>query len=358
MQQACVLPLVALRAGVESVPEGAKDPHEASKTQAARATQMRIKVIAVTLVVLLLLLVVGPLLVPVPPLADTLPPEKLADEDSLFMQVNGLTVHVKIAGEGQPTLILLHGFGASLFSWHQVMPELAAYGTVVAYDRPASGLTERPMTWEGENPYSPEAQVKLAIGLMDALNVDKAILVGHSAGGKIAFETALAHPERVQALIGVGPAVYAGGGAPAWARPLLGTPQVRHLGPLIARQLGKSGDAFLRSAWHDPSKITAETYAGYRRPLQVENWDRALWELTAASTESDLAERVPEISLPVLVITGDDDRIVPTEQSVRLADSLPDAQLSVLPACGHLPHEECPGEFMQAVGDFLLDWRQ
>jgi pimeloyl-ACP methyl ester carboxylesterase len=353
-----MLTFVALRGGGESVSGGANDPHEASKTQADRATPMKIKVIAVTLAVLLLLLVVGPLLVPVPPLADTRPPEELADEDSLFIQVNGLTVHVKIAGEGQPTLILLHGFGASLFSWHQVMPELAAYGTVIAYDRPAFGLTERPMTWEGANPYSPEAQVELAIGLMDALNVDKAILVGHSAGGKIAFETALAHPERVQALIGVGPAVYAGGGAPAWARPLLGTPQVRHLGPLIARQLGKSGDAFLRSAWHDPSKITAETYAGYRRPLQVENWDRALWELTAASTESDLAERVPEISLPVLVITGDDDRIVPTEQSVRLADSLPDAQLSVLPACGHLPHEECPDEFMQAVGDFLLDWRQ
>jgi len=62
--------------------------------------------------------------------------------------------------------------------------------------------------------------------------------------------------------------------------------------------------------------------------------------------------------LPVLVITGDDDRIVPTEQSLRLADSLPDAKLSVLPACGHLPHEECPGEFMQAVDAFMSDWRQ
>ena len=317
---------------------------------------MKRKIIAITLGVLLLLVIVGPLLVPVPPLTDRLPAEALADEDSRFVQINGLTVHYKTAGEGQPTLILLHGFGASLFSWREVMPALAAYGTVIAYDRPAFGLTERPLTWEGENPYSPEAQVALVIGLMDALNVGQAILVGHSAGGKVAFETALAYPDRVRALIAVGPAVYAGGGAPSWARPLLGTPQMRHLGPLIARQLGKNGDAFLRSAWHDPAKITAEIYTGYRQPLQVEDWDRALWELTAASTESDLAERIPEIMLPVLVITGDDDRVVPVEQSLRLAGSLPNAQVSVLPACGHLPHEECPEEFMQAVADFVLEW--
>jgi pimeloyl-ACP methyl ester carboxylesterase len=320
---------------------------------------MKLKIIVVTLVVLLLfLVVVGPLLVPVPPLTDTLPAEALADEDSLFRQVNGMTVHYKTAGEGQPTFVLLHGFGASQFSWRDVMPALAAYGTVIAYDRPAFGLTERPLTWEGENPYGPEAQVALVIGLMDALNVEQAILVGHSAGGKIAFETALAHPERIQVLIAVAPAVYAGGGAPSWSRPLLGTQQMRHLGPLIARQIEKNGDAVLRSAWHNPSKITAETYAGYRRPLQAENWDKALWELTAASTESDLDERIPEIMLPVLVVTGDDDRIVPVEQSLHLADSLPNAQVSVLPACGHLPQEECPGEFMQAVDDFMLEWRE
>ena len=137
---------------------------------------MKRKIIVVTLVVLLLLVVVGPLLVPVPPLTDSLPAEALADEDSRFVQTNGLTVHYKTAGEGQPTFILLHGFGASLFSWREVMPALAAYGTVIAYDRPAFGLTERPLEWDGENPYSPQAQVELVIGLMDQLNIEKAIL--------------------------------------------------------------------------------------------------------------------------------------------------------------------------------------
>jgi pimeloyl-ACP methyl ester carboxylesterase len=57
--------------------------------------------------------------------------------------------------------------------------------------------------------------------------------------------------------------------------------------------------------------------------------------------------------MPILVITGDDDRIVPTEQSLRLADELPNAMLSVIPQSGHLPHEESPIEFMQAVTEFL-----
>ncbi|MGC8856302.1 MAG: alpha/beta fold hydrolase [Anaerolineae bacterium] len=307
----------------------------------------------ILLAVLLLLLLVGPFLVPVPPLENTVPVEELTDPDSRFIEVNGINVHYKIYGQGEPTFILLHGFGASLFSWREVTAPLAELGTVIAYDRPAFGLTERPLTWQGENPYSQEAQVELVVGLMDALGVEQAILVGNSAGGTIAMLAALKYPQRVQSLILVDPAVYAGGGAPAWIRPLLRTPQMRHLGPLIARQIQTRGPELIQLAWHDPTKITPEILAGYQKPLRLADWDKALWELTVASRESGLAERLGELTLPTLVITGDDDRIVPTEQSLRLADELPNAQLVVIPQCGHLPHEEHPDLFMQAVTDFL-----
>ena len=165
--------------------------------------------------------------------------------------------------------------------------------------------------------------------------------------------TAMQHPERIESLLLVDPAVYAGGGAPAWIRPLLGTPQMDHVGPLIARQLQAQGTEFLKTAWHAPNKITPEIFKGYQEPLQVENWDKALWELTVSSRESGLSERLGEFNLPVLVITGDDDRIVPTEQSLKLAGEIPNADLAVIPQCGHLPHEECPSDFMQAVKIFL-----
>ena len=212
--------------------------------------------------IFILLLLVVPFLIPVPPLENTVPPEELADLDSRFIEVNGLRVHYKIYGQGKPVFILLHGFGASLFSWREITNPLSQYGTVVAYDRPAFGLTERPLEWDGENPYSSQAQVELVIGLMDQLNIEKAILVGNSAGGTISMLTALQYPERVQALVLVDAAVYAGGGAPAWVRPILKTPQMNHLGPLISRQIEKRGREFIELAWHDPSQITPDIFAG------------------------------------------------------------------------------------------------
>ncbi|HNO94564.1 MAG TPA: alpha/beta hydrolase, partial [Anaerolineales bacterium] len=200
-------------------------------------------------IVILVILLVGPFLIPVPPLENTVTAESLADEDSQFIEVNGLNVHYKTYGTGEPVFILLHGFGASLFSWHEVTAPLAEYGTVIAYDRPAFGLTERPLEWEGESPYSQDAQVELVIGLMDALGIEKAILVGNSAGGTVSMLTALKYPERIESLILVDPAVYAGGGAPSWIRPLLGTPQMRHVGPLISRQLQAQGVEFIKTAW-------------------------------------------------------------------------------------------------------------
>jgi pimeloyl-ACP methyl ester carboxylesterase len=305
------------------------------------------------LIALLLIVLIGPFLIPVPPLTNTVPAQQLADADSRFINVNGVNVHYKIYGQGEPTFILLHGFGASIFSWREVAGPLSKLGTVIAYDRPAFGLTDRPLKWEGENPYSLQSQINLAIGLMDQLNVKKAILIGNSAGGTVSMQVALQHPERVQALILVDPAVYAGGGAPAWVKPLLNTPQMDHLGPLFARQLQAQGTQFLKTAWHDPSKITPDIFAGYEKPLQIENWDKALWQLTLANQDSGLVNHLTEFTMPILVITGDDDRIVPTEQSLRLAKEIPNAVLKVIAQSGHVSHEEQPVEFLQAVTEFL-----
>ena len=307
---------------------------------------------------LIFLIVAAPLIVPLPPLSDITPLQELADPDSRFIQVNGLSVHNKKYGDGEPVMILMHGFGASTFSWREVVQPLSQTGTVIVYDRPAFGLTERPMpgSWQDGNPYSTEGNLNLLFGLMDALDVQKAILVGNSAGGRLAVQAALSQPERVSALVLVDAAIYTGGGRSfGILRPLVFTPQMDRLGPFFARSLaGEQGDEFLRTAWHDPGKITPEIMAGYRKPLRSANWDRALWEFTKAGSGSeDLTPRLVELRLPVLVITGDDDRIVPTADSVRLGDEIPGAKLVVLPDCGHVPHEECPAPFLQAVNEFI-----
>jgi pimeloyl-ACP methyl ester carboxylesterase len=314
------------------------------------------KITLITFTVLLLLVLVGPFLVPVPALENTQPVAALAEPDSIFLEINGLNVHFKQAGSGEPAFILLHGFGASTFSWREVMEPLSTYGLVIAYDRPAFGLTERPLQWEDANPYTQESNIDLLLGLMDAFDIEQAILVGNSAGGTLGTAFTLAYPERVQALIQVDAAIYQTMPASPLLSWLLRTPQMDHIGPLIARRLaGGQGDAFLNSAWYDPSALEAnpEIIAGYRRPLLAENWDRALWEHTKATRPPGLAERLVEIQVPTLVISGAEDQIVPVENSVRLAEEITGAQLVVFENCGHLPQEECPGEFLSAVDQFL-----
>jgi pimeloyl-ACP methyl ester carboxylesterase len=321
------------------------------------------RVFLIVLAVFFVFLAVGPFVIPVPSLEGLVPPRQLAEPDSRFIEVDGLQFHYKLRGEGEPAMVLLHGFSASTFSWREAMQPLSKLGTVVAYDRPSSGLTERPLSghprmeggsaWTGLNPYGPEAQAAQVVELMDLLGIDRAVLIGNSAGGTVAMNTALTYPERVQALVLVDAAIYTGGGAPAWMRPLLRTPQFERLGPLSGRFLASSGGRLLGLAWHDQSRITPDILEGYSKTTLVQDWDRGLWELTKAGKDLHLGDRVAEVVVPTLVITGDDDRIVPTKQSVRLADELPNADLVVIPNCGHTPQEECPQEFLAVTTEFV-----
>lgn len=300
-------------------------------------------------------LLIGPILIPIPPLKRVVPPKKLAKSQSQFIKIDGIEVHYQDRGEGTPILLLLHGFMASVFTWREALKPLSQTGRVIAYDRPAFGLTERPMpeNWHDENPYTIESQDRLLIHLLDQLETQRVVLVGHSAGGTQALYTCLNHPDRVEALILVAPAVYFGSGTPSWAKPLLKTPQLRRLGPLLVRSMPLWGKSLLDLAWHDSTRIKPEAIEEYSLPIQTENWDRAVWEYTLASRELNLDTRLNEVQVPTLVITGDDDRIVPTRQSVRLAQEIPGAELVVLSNCGHMPQEECPQEFLEAVKAFL-----
>jgi pimeloyl-ACP methyl ester carboxylesterase len=325
---------------------------------------MSIRVLAALglLVLTGLAVTIGYLLIAIRPLSGLMTPEQSADPDSCFMELNGLKIHYKTAGSGEPLILLLHGFSASTFSWHEVLEPLARFRAVVAYDRAGFGLTQRPLgdelrEWPGANPYGPDAQTDQVAALIQELGFEKAILVGNSAGGTIAMHTYLRHPERVRGIVFVDAVIYRGGGAPGWLRPLSGMPPLNRLGPLVARSLAAQGDRLIKLAWHDPTKVTPDVLAGYRQPLQVENWDRALWEFTLAGRDLKLGERIKEVKTPALVITGDDDRFVPTADSIRLASELPNAELVVIPNCGHLPQEECPGPFLEAAMRFIAQQR-
>ena len=307
------------------------------------------------LLVGVLLLFAGCLLVPAQNLRVSLPPTELADSDSQFLDIRGLQLHYKKQGDGDPFFLLLHGFGASVYSWREVMKPLAAHGSVLAYDRPAFGLTERPLEWQEWNPYSGSAQVDIALELLDLSGAEKAILVGNSAGGTLATQIALQAPERVQALVLISPAIYETRRRSGWLRYLLRLPLVEYLGLRFLRaSFPKAGD-LVKEAWHDKTKFKPEFRAGYELPLRAENWDRGLWNFMLASEKKgNLVSGLQQSQVPILVVSGDDDRIVPTASSIRLAGEI-NAELQLLEACGHLPQEECPGQLLAKLNAFLTN---
>ncbi len=314
------------------------------------------KIVFVLLIFFCLIAAVGPFLVPVSALSGLVTEKEFTEPDSKFIEVNDVTVHYKEMGTGETTFILLHGFGASTYSWREVMDDFAQRGRVIAYDRPAFGLTERPMPEDWvENPYGMKANIELLRGLMDALNIEKAVLVGNSAGGGVSVAFGLEYPQRVDSLILVDPGVGGGRGPqfPAWALPLMWTPQMRHVGQLMMRDYQESLPNTIQREWFDQTKLTAQIKQEPLKIFQIKNWDRAFYELTFAPAYPELRPLLPQLTVPVFIIAGAEDRLIRSWYFEAISTEIPNASLSLIPNCGHVPQEECPDEFMKDVVNYL-----
>lgn len=297
----------------------------------------------------------APLLIPVPLLEGTVAPEDLADSDSRFVKAGEVTLHYKRKGLKPPVFILLHGYLGGTFSWTEILGPLSELGTAIAYDRPAFGLTSRPMPgeWRGSSPYGYQMQAVMLIKMMDALEIGRATLIAHGMGCGVAALAARMNADRVERLIMISPESNSGG-RPGWQRLFMATPQMRRIGPVMLRNkvVGQM-EEMLRKAWHNPSLISTEKREAYYKLLRVNDWDRALWELARAARP--LAEICPleKLELPALIVAGEEDRMEGTGAIIRLAAQMPRAQLAVLPGAGNCPHEESPAPFLQALSEYI-----
>ncbi|MBL8089183.1 MAG: alpha/beta hydrolase [Anaerolineales bacterium] len=298
----------------------------------------------------------APFLIPVPELEGLVNAEEFIDEDSKFIEINDVNIHYKESGSGETTFILLHPFGGSTYSWREVMDDFAQYGRVIAYDRPAFGLTERPMPEDWiENPYGMKANIEILKSLLDEFGIEKAVLVGNSAGGAVAVAFALEYPERVEQLILVAPGV--GGGRapqfPSWALPIMWSPQMHRIGPLFMRDYQESLPRTVERGWFDQTKLTDEIRQTHLQILKIKNWDRAFYELVFAPAYPELRSLLPELKIKAYIIGGEEDRLIRTWYLEAVATEIPEAQLTLIPQCGHVPQEECPDEFMKIIETYL-----
>lgn len=315
---------------------------------------------------LLLLMAFVPFLIPITPLEDLRAPQSVAPPESKFVTIpyagtDGIDIHFLASKDledgmqegGEPTFVLLHGSLFNAFTWNKVFDFFDERGRVLAYDQIPYGLSEKLVEgdWTGNNPYSTDAAIEHLLTLLDTFGVEKAILVGNSYGSVLALQTALTYPERVEALILADSAVYIQESVPAWA---INLPQVQRLGPLLGRMVGKS-ESFVRQTYLEPSAIDHERMRLTLMHTEVIQWDEAMWaylqEWSVAPV--DLTGQLSAISQQSLVITGDSDTIVPVTDSEQLANTLPKAEYAILSACGHVPQEECPTQFKDAVSSWL-----
>ncbi len=305
-------------------------------------------------------LLVGPFLIPVNSSGTVTNVEAATaqfGDESKFIEVVGHDVHYLTAGDpnSDQLILLLHGFGANVSTWDLVLDDLGAAGFVVAYDRAAFGFTERPESWSGTNPYSAAGQLEVIQALIDEFGEGKeVVLLGHSAGGNLAAAFAAKHPDEVDELVLLAPALYSSGGTPEWLTWVYDIPQLNHVGPALVSSIATSGLDLLERSYDDKSLVNDELKAKYTAPLKIKGWERAFWNFNKAPRSTGVDKNLAGLTMPTLVITGDNDQVVATEDSVRAAGEIPGAQLVVIENCGHLPNEEKPEEFLTAVAAFLL----
>lgn len=270
--------------------------------------------------------------------------------------VHGREVSVLEAGpaSGEPVL-LLHGLGATKASFLPTLRALARRFRVIAPDLLGHGDTAKPVVR-----YTAETFARFAAGLMDALDVDRAHIVGNSLGGRIALEVAFSHADRVRSLALFCPAV-------AFLKHRWAVPLVRRVRPEIGivphRFPHRAVVASMRTMFADPSRLPRAWYeAGADEFLRVFRSPRARYALYDALRNIYLDEplgergfwtRLEAMEVPAYFIWGDADPLVPAAFGRHVERVLPSARSEVLRDCGHVPQFEHPDEVHRRLRRFL-----
>ena len=264
-----------------------------------------------------------------------------------LVEVDGRKVSVERAGSGAP-LVLLHGFGASTYSFDEVLAPLARKFSVVAIDLNGFGYTERPRDPES---YTLPGQARLVLGVLDALKLDRVTLAGHSYGGALALFLASRHPERVDRLLLIDNAMP----AYAWEN-RNGIFRWRWLAALVTRTTGL-GDRRIRSglleSYFDDSKVTPALFDAYASRLRIEGAIDAYRGLLGPTDVPRADVDLATISQPTLAVWGAEDELIPAAAARERVGALPHGRFVEIPRCGHTPMEDCPEAFLQAVEPFL-----
>jgi 2-hydroxy-6-oxo-6-(2'-aminophenyl)hexa-2,4-dienoate hydrolase len=261
-----------------------------------------------------------------------------------FVEANGIRTHYLEQGRGEP-VVLIHGGGAgadSMGNWRYVMPVLARHYRVIAMDMVGFGMSAKP---NGAFVYSQEARNRHLLGFLDAMGLDRAVLVGNSMGGATALGVAVEHPARVRKLVMMGSAG-------------LNTEIHADLRPVVEYDFTREGMVRLIRALTTASFQIDEALVTYRHSLSVEPATRDAYKATMGWIrqmgglyyDEDFIRRNV---VPTLVVNGKDDKVVPLRNAHRFLELIENSWGYIIPHCGHWAMIETPDTFAAATRSFV-----
>jgi pimeloyl-ACP methyl ester carboxylesterase len=256
------------------------------------------------------------------------------------------------AGQGAP-VILLHGFGACTYTWRHLAPELAKDHRVFALDLKGYGLSDKP----ADGKYAVSDQADMVAAFIRARDLHNLVIIGHSMGGGVTlmtyFKVRPDVPARIRKLVLIDSAGYPQ--KMPWFIRLARIPVVNRL---ITRLLSPRFATYmvLKKCYYDNDKITEEqidTYAYYGSlPGAREAVRQTARQIMPADIEA-LTAQYQTIQVPVLIIWGAEDEVVPVSVGKKFQRDIPDAELVIFPKCGHIPPEEEALKTNQLIAAFL-----
>lgn len=267
-----------------------------------------------------------------------------------FVEVDGLKLHYVERGDG-PVLVMLHGMGALVqdFLGSGIVDRLAETHRVIAFDRPGYGYSDRP---RGQM-WTPEVQAALIRAALARLQIERAAVLGHSWGTLPALMLALDFPEMVTGLV-----LVSGPYFPV-KRPdplLLALPSLPFVGALLANTVSPlavraSGPLMLKAIF-SPHPVPSEFVERFPHGLAI----RATHIRATAgdagllqAAELRLPKRYGELKMPVAIVAGDGDKIVPFTQAERMHAAVPHSSFHPAPGVGHMVHWIVPEVVIEAV---------
>lgn len=263
------------------------------------------------------------------------------------LKANDIDIYYEITGSGDP-MVLISGLGYGLWWWHKMIPDLAEHHQVITFDNRGAGQTDKPT-----GPYNVVMLAADTAGLMDALKIDKAIVVGHSMGGYVAQELALTRPDLISTLV-LASTNFAGPNHIPITPEALAVIMNQALDPMEYIRRGAAIACAPGFAEAHPEIV--EEMAAYRAGAPV---PPAAYQAQLAvgmglvSKEACFEDKLKDLPISTIIFTGDSDKVVPPGNADLLDQVIPDSQIYVLENAGHHFAFDAPDRAVAALIDLL-----